>query len=179
MKDTKASMAVFMEYFPEIIPPLTVTNEAIKDISKNNKTLPGVFIQEYFQSWHGELDEFTEYIPCFSLEEEEKFYAIVYWKGSLLSHEFYLATIDKRTQKLINKKVIAGTISDGIKVIDCVAKIEEDKSVHVMIGEKTEKEFNPLESKAIYMEILPDGTIESFKEDNPISWLKEDINQKK
>ena len=175
MKDKKKpSFSLFLDFFPEINPPLTVTNEAIKDISKNNKTFPEEFIAHYLFEWNKDMDEFTEYVPCFSLPTEDNYYSVVYWKASLLSHEFILATIDKKTTELINQKVIAGTISDGLRVVECVAKIEEDKSIHIMIGATKTKDVDPLDSEAYYMEILPEGKIESYKEENPLSWLKEE-----
>lgn len=180
MKDEKPlPFSLFLEYFPKVDPPVSITNDVILEISKKNHALPQEFIDRYMNVWQKEYDEFTEFIPCFSFPENEKFFTLMYWKGSLLSHEFILATVDKKDQTLISQKVVAGRISDGKSVVESVAKIEEDYSIHIMIGASMKDDFDPLTSGAFYMEIHPNGIIESYKEENPLSWLNEKNTDRK
>ena len=107
------------------------------------------------------MDEYTEIVPCFQLPMEEDFLAIVYWKGSLMSYEYILATLASNGV-LINKKVIAGTISNGATVKSSVATIDEDGCVFTMVGEYKEGEqYNPQNSSGYRFEMLPDGTIQN------------------
>lgn len=178
-KADKLDFDSFLSYFPELEPPLTVSNDSIKEISQRNKVLPLEIVQEYFTRWEQDIDEFTEFIPCFSLPREENFYGLVYWKGGLLNHQFILLTLDSKNQVLIAQKVIAGTISDGETVVQSVATISEDNTIQIMVGKMLTDTINPLDNQSYYMEILPNGEIMSQKEDKPLSWLKDENQHSK
>lgn len=146
--------------FPPIDPPITLSEEVAYRFSRENKPLPQKLIAELFSAWH-KMDEYTEIVPCFQLPMEEDFLAIVYWKGSLMSYEYILATLASNGV-LINKKVIAGTISNGATVKSSVATIDEDGCVFTMVGEYNEGEqYNPQNSSGYRFEMLPDGTIQN------------------
>ncbi len=164
----------FLSFFPEVIPPLTVSNDSIKEISRRNKVLPPEALKNYFIPWGAKIDEFTEFVPCFALPRQEQFIALVYWQAGLLNHSFILVTVDPKTELTISQKVIAGTVSDGEVVLRSVANIEQDLTIQIITGEENTQSFNPLESQGYYMEILPSGEIISQKEDNPLTWLKEE-----
>ncbi len=171
---TKKELAEILDYFPEIELPVSLAPDSIKDISSTNKHLPERLQLLIFSTWEEGIDEDGEIIPCFELEAQDDFYTIVYWKANLLSHEFVLATISRENQTIISKKIIAGLISDGDRVVQSVANIQEDNIIHIMAGEMgpNSSDYNPLSSNAFFMEILPGGNIYSQKEDQPLAWVE-------
>ncbi len=125
----------------------------------NSDPFPQVFIDEVLLEWEKEADEFTEFIPCFRLPKEEKFNAIVYWKGALLRYDFVLVTLDKNGE-LINKKSIASTIVNDNVIKKSVASIEPDLIINIIAGQTLDgEEYDASMSKAFAMEILPTGEI--------------------
>ena len=171
------SLENILAFFPEIDPPVTISEESILTFSSKNKPLAAAIIAEHFVNWE-EFDEFTEVIPCFQIPTEGDFKAIVYWKGSLLSYEYILLTLDLQGNS-IAKKVIAGMISNGQTIIRSVARLDEDLCIYSMTGEKTLKasNYDPDNSNAHRFEILPDGTIGSNQEDR-LLWEEEKQERK-
>lgn len=165
-KKLSEKLESLLSFFPEIEPPITVSEEVILSFSAKNKPIPQVLIDEYFARWE-KMDEFTELVPCFSLKTHRDFFALVYWKGALMAYEFNLITIDPNGNS-ISKKVIAGTLSNGQTIKKSVATIDEDLCVYSMVGEAiaTDKNYKPTHSKAFKFEILPDGQIDSSQEEN-------------
>jgi len=158
-------MQSFIEYFPEINPPITLTEDLAITFSAQNKPFPAQIIAEIMSQWE-KIDEFTELVPCFKLATPGEFFALVYWKGSLMSHEYILITISKDFN-LLSKKVIAGTISNGQTVKKSIANIDEQLNINAVVGEsKVDEKYNPQKSKAYNFEILPDGFIEASEEHN-------------
>ena len=163
-KKIPLELEALLKFFPIIEPPLTLSEEITHKFSSENKPLPQALIAETFARWDT-FDEYTELVPCLQIASEGPYYAIVYWKGSLLSYEFILATLDEQGI-LISKKVIAGTISNGQTIKTSVATIDEDSCIYSMVGEYKEElgEYDPTNSNAYKFEILPDGNINASKE---------------
>jgi len=158
-------MQSFIEYFPEITPPITLTEDLAITFSAENKPFPAGVIAKIISQWE-KIDEFTELLPCFKLVTPGEFFALVYWKGSLMSHEYVLITISKDFH-LLSKKVIAGTISNGQTVKKAIASIDDQLNINAVVGEsKIDDKYNPQDSKAYNFEILPDGFIDASEEDN-------------
>lgn len=157
-------LEALLKHFPTIDPPITLSEEVTHKFSSQNPPLPQKLIAEIFARWD-KFDEFTELVPCLQLKSEGPYYAIIYWKGSLMSYEYILATVDEEGI-LINKKVIAGTISNGQTVKTSVASIDEDFCIYSMVGENPDgnTDYDPSHSSAYKFEILPDGNIHASKE---------------
>jgi len=170
-KKISENLLELLQFFPKIDPPVTISEDVIVSFSAQNKPLPQKIIQETFSKWD-QMDEFTELVPCFSLDTEADFHAIVYWKGSLLSYEYIIVTLDDEGHS-ISKKVIAGTLSNGQTVKRSVATIDEDLCIYSVVGESlvSQKNYNPTHSNAFKFELLPDGTISSQQEEN-ILWAE-------
>lgn len=165
-KPLPLELEALLDYFPIIAPPLTLSEEVAYKFSAKNKPLPQELIANVFARWD-EFDEYTELVPCCQLPFEEDFYAIIYWKGALLSYEYILATLDKEGT-MIAKKVIAGTLSNGQTIKSSVATIDEDACIYSMVGEvdaNATNNYTPSKSSAYKFEILPDGHIHTSKED--------------
>jgi len=161
-KKIPLELEALLELFPVIDPPLTLSEEVTHKFSSENNPIPQKLIEEYFANWDS-FDEYTELIPCCQLKSEGPYFTIIYWKGSLLAYEYILANLDE-TGVLISKRVIAGTISNGVTVKTSVASIDENGLIYSMAGETTDpKAYDPTNSTGYTFEILPDGKIMSSR----------------
>lgn len=161
MSKNKSSFSQFLDYFPSVELPVNLTDESLMVFSKENKALPIPLLQEYVLKYDSsESDEFTEFIPCFSIPNTENFQAIVYWKARLLTYEFHLISYSLKGE-FITGKVIAGTLSNGKTIIKTVATIDEDWIIHIVSGEDDVRNpnYDPENSKAYTMELLSTGDI--------------------
>ena len=157
----KVSFSGFLKKFPAIELPITLGNETHLDFSKNNPPLDPLHIQDYIEPFEEvAIDEFTEFIPCFSIPKTEGFHAIVYWRASLMDYQYRLVTFDKKGNG-INNKVIAGTFSNGLTITQSVATIDPYWSIHIITGisHVDDKEYDATRSKAIELELFTDGII--------------------
>jgi len=172
MSETKMNedFATFLNLFPEVELPLTLSSDHFSTFSKYNKPIPEVYIQKYILNDNSdfeekELNEDTmddEYIACFKIPDTLHFVAIVYLKIGLMSYEYYLHTYDEKG-KTISKKIIASMTSDGKTIKEHVAFLDEDLVVLMMEG-KTEdvNNYNPNDSKANSYLIDDQGNIVTY-----------------
>lgn len=148
-----------LHYFPETSLPVLVSEDHLSEYEAESDPFPQAFIDEILLDWEKEADEFTEFIPCFKLPKEEKFNAVVYWKGGLLRYDFILVTLDKNGE-MISKKSIANTIVNDLIIRKSVASIEPDLIINIIAGQTLDgEEYDASMSKAFAMEILPSGEI--------------------
>jgi hypothetical protein len=177
---TPSDLIQLLEFFPLVELPITFSEAAIRDISSTNKPLPAKYVHHILTEWEHNIDEFTEVIPCVSLPEGEDHFTIIYWKADLLTREYVLVTLDKRDISLISRKVIAGMKTDGERIIQSVANIEDDQIINVMAGEVSHNgHYDPMSSNAFTMEVLPGGNIYSQKEDEPLAWVEKKTSTEK
>lgn len=148
-----------LHYFPETTLPVMVSEDYISEYENNNDPFPQVFIDEVLLEWEKETDEFTEYIPCFRIPKQEKFHAVVYWKGALLKYDFILVTLDLNGE-LIDKKSISSTMVVDNIIKKSVASIEEDLIINIIAGQSLDgSDYDANLSRTFAMEILPNGEI--------------------
>jgi hypothetical protein len=154
------SFQQFLAYFPKVELPVTLTTDTHHEFSQHNTPMPEVMADEYLASAHD--DEFTEYIPCFSIPNTKNFHAVVAWRAGLMEYEYHLVTFDK-SGNLLDKRVIAGTKSDGQLLTRSVATIESDWLIHIVEGNELFREgesiFNPDASQVINLEMTLNGEI--------------------
>lgn len=150
----------FSSYFPEIELPVTLTEEGAIEFSKYNKPLAQALIERVLIPIEGtDIDEYTEFTPCFQLPPTDDYLAFIYWKGRLLRYEYILATFDK-SGRLISRKVICGTRVEDDKVIQSVCNIDEDLILHIIVGgQQQNAQYDAQSSQAMSMEILTSGDI--------------------
>ncbi len=163
-----------LDYFPEVELPVSLSPDSITEISRTNKPLPTRLQSVIMAHWETDIDDLGEVIPCFQLPLEKDYFTLIYWRANVLSHEYIIATVDRLERNIISRKVIAGIITDGERVIQSVANLQEDKIIHIMAGETKNQttDYDPLTSSAFFMEILPGGEIYSQKEDQPLAWVE-------
>jgi len=90
LKKNKAFEA-YLEAFQEIDLPITLTEELATVFSSENKPLKDEQIAEFIAKSDDDIDEYTEFVPCFQLKETEHFKAVVYWKGMLMESKYILS----------------------------------------------------------------------------------------
>ena len=155
----------FIASFPKIELPITLTDSSIHIFNQENDPFSEQMILQNLVPLDGEeMDEFTEFTPCFALDQTYDILAVVFWKASLLNHQYILATFTKKAE-LIDKKVIAGTFSDGKVLVQSVATIDEDWEILIVSGQKPASDnfrFDPAKSTTQKFEILPEGQIVSI-----------------
>ncbi len=157
----KVSFAHFLEKFPEIELPITLTDELVKDFSQNNSPFPLPMVEQFILPMEPEeMDEYTEFIPCFLLPATMDFYAIVYWRGGLMDYQYIMATYSKKGE-LIDRRVLAGTYSDGQALVRSVATIEDDWIIYVVSGKTAANDptYDASTSNAFNLELLATGQI--------------------
>lgn len=162
MKQKSVTFAQFLEKFPEIPPPITLGEETHHHFSNNNDPLPDLMVRQFILPLEEDADDFTEFVPCFRIMATNKFFAVVYWRAGLMNYQYTLATFTEKGL-LIDKRVIAGTFSDGKVLTQSVATIEDDWVISIASGQSgidmELADYDAATSTAYQLELLPDGKI--------------------
>lgn len=159
----KVSFRHFIEYFPEIELPISLGEESHHAFSQQNEPLPRQVVEEFIQPLEKqEIDEFTEFVPCLRIPtSKEDFLAIIYWRAGLLNYQYSLVTFLKNGE-LIDKRVIAGVVSDGEYITQSIANIEDNWLINIATGRSRADEevgFSAKDAKIYELELLTDGSI--------------------
>jgi len=152
----------FLAKFPPVPMPVTLGEDTHHTFGTENEPLSDELISQFIHPTESVAadDDFTEYVPCFSIDNTDQFIGLVWWKAELLNYEYVLATFNDKGE-LIGRSVIAGTtIKDGV-VTRAVAVINEEWEI--MVGEGTSPDgnqiFDPTTSRTRHLEILINGQI--------------------
>ena len=160
---SKFTFADFVAKFPPIPMPVTLGEDTHHAFSLENEPFPDSMVVQFIHPVDriAADDEFTEYVPCFAINDTERFIALVWWKATLLNYEYVLATFTGKGEP-IDRRVIAHTrVHDG-KVHRAVATIDEDWVIYIAEGESAgaDDRFDPTTSRTYDVEIMADGTIQ-------------------
>ncbi len=157
---SKFKISDFLQYFPEVDFPITLGSDTHHIFSRQNRPLPQVAINEYLTKIEPGKDEFTEYVACFRLPSTDEYHGIVFWQASLMEYKYVLVTFDRKGN-FIDKRVIAGTKSNGITLLKRVATLDEEGLILVAEGEGSAnaQQYNAGESRTFHFEILQSGDI--------------------
>jgi len=167
MKESNPQVPIseFLDFFPVVELPVTITGDLHHTFSQRNEPFPRTVIDQYLIPLEqGNVDELTEFVPCFKLPNTFNMHAFVYWKASLMQYEYILVSISENGE-IIDKKVIAGTSTDGDSLTTSVATIEDDFEILILSGHTQEDDFAKFtgaKSKATRLELLPEGQIVSL-----------------
>ena len=76
--------------------PVTLGEDTHHVFSTENEPLSDAMIAQFIHPTEPVVsdDEFTEYVPCFAIDDTEQFIALVWWKATLLNYEYGLATFN-------------------------------------------------------------------------------------
>lgn len=151
----------FVGKFPPVSMPVTLGEEDHHLFSNENEPLPESMIEQFILPFETrEADEFTEYIPCFAIDCEEEFIALVWWKAGLLNYEYFLTTYTEKGER-IDQKVIGFTRVNGNKVRRAVATIDAELGIQILEGTSENEVYDASSSNTVLMEIMPNGMIVS------------------
>ncbi len=148
----------FLAQFSEIELPISIHSETIREIEAEQEPLNAAWIYHFILDQKN-ADDFTEFSACFHIKEIKEFHAIIYWEASLEGNAYFLATFDKKG-KLIDHKLIAGTVylEDGVKQLVCT--IAKDWSIHRGEGQLGSLgQIVHTEPKITFMQISKEGEI--------------------
>lgn len=151
----------FVAKFPPVSMPVTLGEETHHAFSTENEPLSDGLIRQYILPYESaEADEFTEFVPCFAIDDTDKFIALVWWRASLLEYEYVLATFTDKGE-MIDRKTIAFTRVREGKIQRAVASIDEEWEIFIAEGTSAgaDEAFDPGTSHTFRLEILPDGQI--------------------
>ena len=150
----------FLSKFPLAKLPVTLSEEDVQIFSAENEPLPHKLIEEFILPIELDHNEITEYVPCFRIDGLKNFDAVVYWKAGLLNYQYIMLTF-ANGGKTVDRKVIAGTVSDGHSIVRSVARIDDDMSIIIMSGFSGEggEVYDASLSTTVELELLPDGRI--------------------
>ncbi|MBK8502091.1 MAG: hypothetical protein IPL46_07735 [Saprospiraceae bacterium] len=160
MTNKPISLGDLLEFFPPMELPITLTSEIHHVFLRENKPIPQALITKFLQPEGEEDDGFTEYAACFRMPGTDQYKAIIFWKASLMSYEYILATYRNNGQ-LIESRVIGGTKSDGTTLLKRIATIDDDSLILVAegIGPLDERQYNANQSHTYQLEIAETGDI--------------------
>ena len=151
----------FLLKFPEVELPVTLSEETLTIFSKENPPISTLMAHQFINVFEdSDMDDMTEYIPCFKVPKTENFHAVIYWKAELLNYQFILITYDK-SGNFIDSRTLAGTTSNGELVIKSVATFGEDWSIYIVSGAQETKAdmYDAGTSTTTELELAPDGVI--------------------
>jgi len=155
------SFQTFLKHFSQEELPIILSDEIVRHFSESNPPLDADSIRRYIDANPAVEDEdVTEYIACCLIPGTKDFHALVYWKGTLLTYEYVLATYSKAGIP-IARKVIAGIKAEGQIIKRSVATIEEDFGIQIVVGQlgPDDKLYDPRLSQSMSMDILSSGDI--------------------
>lgn len=158
----KLTFPDFVAKFPPVSMPATLGEDTHHVFSTENDPLSDELIAQFIHPTEEVVpdDEFTEYVPCFAINDTNEFIALVWWKAELLNYEYVLATFNPKGQ-LIDQEVIAYTRVEEDKVHRAVASITSDLEIVIALGASSDSgdSYDPTTSKTLEMEILASGEI--------------------
>ncbi len=148
----------FLKKFPAAKLPQTLAEDDAFQYSSENEPLPDKLVQEFILPLEEDADDLTEFVPCFQIDGLKNFKAVVYWKAGLMNYQYIIVTFGLGGVP-IDRRVLAGTFSDGRIITRSVARIDDDMSIFIMSGvtDSAEELFTASESTTIEVELLSDG----------------------
>lgn len=119
-KTNRITFENFLNFFPLVELPYTITSETQRLISQKCDPLSANWMFNFVLGKDAIIDEYTEYMPCFAIPNAKDFFALVYWEAGIEGSTYYLITFSKNGI-LIDKSKIAGTKydSDGLYQMVC------------------------------------------------------------
>lgn len=119
-KQNRITFENFLQFFPYVELPYTITSDTQRLISRKNDPLSAEWLFHFVLDQEAVVDDYTEFMPCFSIADTHGFWAIVYWEANLEGTTYFLTTFSK-DGILIDKKKIAGTkyTEDGLYQMVC------------------------------------------------------------
>jgi hypothetical protein len=143
----------FLSYFPTIPLPLTIQHSDHHHYSKTNDVLPDF-----------EIDEFTEFLPCFEFEFIPKMHHLVLWSARLMHYSFHLMNFNDEGV-FLGISEIAGFYTLDNSVLQKMAHVDAVGNLFLIEAclDDKQQDVSLETTKKWQLEILPDGRIRSFE----------------
>lgn len=142
--------------------PVTLGEDTHHTFSTENEPLTDELIVQFILPTEASEpdDPYTEFVPCFAIDDTEQFIALVWWKAELMNYEYVLATFTAKGE-LIDRQVIAQTKVAGGQVYRAVAAISDELEIVIAEGISSDGDdhFDPASSRTRILEILANGEI--------------------
>ncbi len=159
----------FLEVFPEVALPVTITESLHHDLERANLPFAQAILLSYVQPADmGEIDEFTEYLPGFKMTQEKGFKAVVFWKAGLMVYEYILATFTPKGELIASTVISKVEAKDGI-ITQAATVITPEWVIYVSEGAVATEEFDATKAVNYSYEVLPNGEIVRYSEDDFLS----------
>lgn len=152
----------FLQRFPKIELPITLSEESQRHFAEQNPPLPNQMILDFLEPLQPKsTDEFTEYQACFAIPKTKDFHAIVYWKAELLTYSYLLATFTNKGV-LIDQQELSGTRAKDNVIARTVSTIDEEWNIFVVGGIHTadKLDYDGTKSESIQFTLLDNGQIQ-------------------
>lgn len=160
---SNSSFIRFLSFFPKSDLPLTIQHSDHHVYSKANDPLPDSLLREFIIPYLDfEVDEFTEFLPCFQFESKYKLHHVILWTARLMHYSFYLLNFD-RNGRFLDLLEIAGFYSEKNQIVQKMTHVDADAKIFLVEAGLSElqQELNPEKTRKWKIEILPDGSLES------------------
>ena len=151
----------FVAKFPPVGMPVTLGEDTHHVFSAENDPLPEAMIAQFIHPLEDVApdEEFTEYVPCFAIDDTERFIALVWWKAGLMNYEYVLATFTLKGE-LIDREVIGYTRAGEGKVHRAISTINDEYEIIIAEGTSGDNDlFDPTTSRTRHIEIMAGGEI--------------------
>lgn len=132
-KQQRITFSNFLNFFPPVELPFTITSDTQRLISLENDPLSAEWLFNFVLGKDEVIDEFTEFMPCFAIPDTQDFFAVVYWEAGIEGTTFQLVTYTK-DGIIIDKSKIAGTKYDSEGLMQMVCTIGEDWMISSVEG---------------------------------------------
>jgi hypothetical protein len=180
------TFADFVACFPPLSMPVTLGEDTHHTFSRENEPLPLALIEQWIlplevDTYNNDIqpsessdptapstihhlpstvDEYTEYVPCFAIDADESYIALVWWKAELTNYTYTLATFTTKGE-LIQREIIGRTVWQDNVIHRTVATITEDFSIIIAEG-ASEANADMLAQDTLrvhHLDIHPNGAI--------------------
>ncbi len=152
----------FVAKFPPVAMPVTLGEDTHHTFSTENEPLSDEMIAQFIHPTEKVVqdDPYTEYVPCFAIDNTAEFIALVWWKAELMNYEYVLATFNLKGE-LIGSQVIAQTKVEDGNIYRAVATITGEHEIIIAEGLSagSDDSFDPSTSRMRELEISESGEI--------------------
>ncbi len=165
MDTSSKSFNNFLSYFPFVELPLTLMESDYHSYSIANDQLPEALLYDFItRHLPIEIDEFTEFMPCFQFSYKPNMHHLVLWMAQLMHYSYYLINFN-RQGKFIDLKEIAGFYTRDNMIFHKMARIDEAGNIFVIEGGVSDrsKDFDPASTRKWEIDIGDDGSIIEYE----------------
>jgi hypothetical protein len=126
--DLEITFQNFITLFPAAVLPISLTSESQRMIAQTQQPMNDKWAVRFLLKEDEWLDEYTEFMACFSLPTNNKFYGLVYWQATILGSSYELICFGKNGE-IIDRMTLAGTKYEENELVQTVCTIRADWTI--------------------------------------------------